>query len=189
MKWAVTEKFSDYLMNNTFTVYTDNNPLTHILSSAKLDATGQRWASALGQYDFDIIYRSGLNNIDADSISRYPFDRAEEDSMKIDGRTVKTICGNIQLEALVETLPAASINIIEVTESPGQPMAQIEQREIRRNKRQDFVLGKWVRATIDRKMPKDYSSSREDKIMKKVFHSLKMIRDMRDVIQRDERWR
>ena len=25
-------------------------------------------------------------------------------------------------------------------------------------------------------MPKDYSSSREDKIMKKVFHSLKMIR-------------
>ena len=176
LKWAVTEKFSDYLMNNTFTVYTDNNPLTHILSSAKLDVTGQRWASALGQYDFEIIYRSGLNNVDADSMSRYPFDRAEEDSMKIDGRTVKNICGNIQIEASVKTLPAASIYIVEATESPGQPMAQIEQREIRRNQRQNFVLGKWVCATIDRKMQKNYSSSREDKIMKNVFHSLKMIR-------------
>ena len=57
LKWAVTEKFSDYLMNVKFTVYTDNNPLTHILTSAKLDATGQRWASALGQYNFDLIYR------------------------------------------------------------------------------------------------------------------------------------
>ena len=181
MKWAVTEKFSDYLMNNT-----DNNPLTNIPSSAKLDATGQRWASALGQYDFEIIYRSGLNNIDADSVSRYPFDRTEEDSMKIDGRTDKTICGNIQIEALIETLPAASINIVEATESPGQPMAQIEQREIRQNQRQDFVLGNWVRANIDRKTPKNYSSSREDKIMKKVFHSLKK---MRVIIQRDERRR
>ena len=70
LKWAVTEKFSDYLMKNTFTVYKDNNPLTHILSSAKFDVTGQRWASALKQYDSEIIYRSGLNNVDADSMSR-----------------------------------------------------------------------------------------------------------------------
>lgn len=177
LKWAVTEKFSDYLTNTHFTVYTDNNPLTHILSSAKLDATGQRWASALGQYDFDIIYRSGLNNVDADTMSRYPFEKVEEeDRMKIDGKTVKTICGYIQLEALVETLPSASINIVDATESPGQPMAQIEQREIRKNQREDVIIGKWVRATIDRKMPKDYSNTREDKIMRKIFHSLKIIR-------------
>ena len=73
-------------------------------------------------------------------------------------------------------MPAASINIVEATESPGQPTAQTEQREISWNQREDIVLGKWVHATIDRKMPKDFSSSREDKIMKKVFHSLKMIR-------------
>ena len=177
LKWAVTEKFSDYLTNNQFTVYTDNNPLTHILSSARLDATGQRWASALGQYDFNIIYRAGLNNVDADAMSRYPFEKVEEeDRMKIDGKTVKTICGNIQIEALIETLPTASINIVEATESSGQPMAQTEQREIRRSQREDMILGKWVRATIDKKMPKDYPNSREDQIMKKIFPSFKMIR-------------
>jgi hypothetical protein len=34
LKWAVTENFSDYLMGQTFPVFTDNNPLTNILTSA-----------------------------------------------------------------------------------------------------------------------------------------------------------
>ena len=138
----MTEKFSDYLMNVQFTVYTDNNPLTHVLTSAKLDATGQRWASALGQYNFDIIYRAGLKNTDADTMSRYPYEQLTEDeSVKIDDKTVKTICSSVQMpvEALIEVFPAASINIVEATESPGQPLAQIEQREIRKNQREDPV--------------------------------------------------
>ena len=46
LKWAVTEKFHDYLYGNQFTIVTDNNPLTYVLSSAKLDATGHRWLAA-----------------------------------------------------------------------------------------------------------------------------------------------
>ena len=43
LKWAISEKFRDYLINGpTFNVVTDNNPLTYILSSAKLNATGLR---------------------------------------------------------------------------------------------------------------------------------------------------
>ena len=79
LKWAETEKFKDYLMGARFTVYTVNNPLTHILTSAKLNGTGQRWASALGQLNFDLIYRAGLKNVDAYSMSRYPYDRVSEE--------------------------------------------------------------------------------------------------------------
>ena len=43
LKWSVCEKFRDYLIGTTFTALTDNNPLTYVLSSAKLDATSQRW--------------------------------------------------------------------------------------------------------------------------------------------------
>lgn len=39
LKWSISEKFHDYLNGNRFTVYTDNNPLTYILTTAKLDAT------------------------------------------------------------------------------------------------------------------------------------------------------
>ena len=35
LKWAVTEKFHDYLYGNTFTVRTDNNPLTYVTSTAQ----------------------------------------------------------------------------------------------------------------------------------------------------------
>lgn len=34
LKWAVCEKFNDYLYGSSFTVLTDNNPLTYILTSA-----------------------------------------------------------------------------------------------------------------------------------------------------------
>ncbi|XP_063784361.1 uncharacterized protein LOC134933234 [Pseudophryne corroboree] len=72
LKWAVSEKFHDYLYGVQFTVQTDNNPLTYIQSSAKLDATGHRWLAALTNYDFTIKYRPGANNQDADALSRLP---------------------------------------------------------------------------------------------------------------------
>ena len=41
LKWAITDRFHEYLYGGQFDVYTDNNPLTYILTSTKLDATGQ----------------------------------------------------------------------------------------------------------------------------------------------------
>ena len=47
LKWAVTEKFHYYLYGNSFDICTHNNPLTYVLTSAKLDATGHIWLAAL----------------------------------------------------------------------------------------------------------------------------------------------
>ena len=47
LKWSLTDRFHEYQYGSTFEVYTDNNPLSYVLSSAKLDATGQRWIVAL----------------------------------------------------------------------------------------------------------------------------------------------
>ena len=69
LKWSVTEKFHDYLYGSWFEVITDNNPLTYILTTAKLDATGQRWVASLGYYNFTIKYRSGKKNADVDGLS------------------------------------------------------------------------------------------------------------------------
>lgn len=69
LKWAMTEKFRDYLLGHKCTVYTDNNPLSH-LQSAKLGATEHRWAAQLAVFDFEIKYRSGRSNRNADALSR-----------------------------------------------------------------------------------------------------------------------
>ena len=56
LKWANCEKFHEYLYGSTpFEVYTDNNPLTYILTTAKLDACGQRWVAKLANYNFTIV--------------------------------------------------------------------------------------------------------------------------------------
>ena len=70
LKWAVTDQFHEYLYGGEFEVYTDNNPLTYILTMAKLDATGQRWVARLEDYNFNLHYRSGKSHIDADALSR-----------------------------------------------------------------------------------------------------------------------
>lgn len=67
---ALMDKFHDYLYGAKFTVRTDNNPLTYVLTTARLNATGHRWLAALSTYDFNIRYKPGRENIDADLLSR-----------------------------------------------------------------------------------------------------------------------
>ena len=100
LKWAVTEKFQDYLGTKEFRVVTDNNPLTYVLTSAKLDATSHRWVAALAAYSFDIVYRPGRNNADGDSLSRLP---GLEEREHISSESVKAVC-SIQPPPLIETL-------------------------------------------------------------------------------------
>ena len=40
LKWAVMEHFIEYLLYQPFLVKTDNNPLTYIMTTPNLDATG-----------------------------------------------------------------------------------------------------------------------------------------------------
>ncbi|KAJ8006741.1 hypothetical protein DPEC_G00110370 [Dallia pectoralis] len=58
LKWAMTEKFREYLLGQKCVVYTDNNTLSY-LSTAKLGALEQRWAAQLSDFDFTIKYRPG----------------------------------------------------------------------------------------------------------------------------------
>lgn len=75
LKWAICERFRDYLFHAPhFEVYTDNNPLTYILTTAKLNATGHRWVAELADFNFTIKYRPGRCNADADGLSRMPLD-------------------------------------------------------------------------------------------------------------------
>ena len=58
LKWAITEQFHEYLYSNNFVIYTNNNPLTYILTSAKLGATGHHWVASLANYNFAFNYSS-----------------------------------------------------------------------------------------------------------------------------------
>ena len=76
------DRFHEYLYGGRFDVYTDNNPLTYILSSAKLDACGQRWVASLANYDFKLFYKTGKSNM-----SRIP----RKEYHELEGPVVKAL--------------------------------------------------------------------------------------------------
>lgn len=69
MKWAMTQKFREYLLGHKCVVWTDNNPLSHV-RTAKLGATEHRWVAELAVFDYTVRYRPGRNNQNADALSR-----------------------------------------------------------------------------------------------------------------------
>ena len=63
LKLAITEQVRYYL-------HCAHNPLTYVLSTAKLNATGHHWLADPADFPFTIKYRPGKANQDADSLSR-----------------------------------------------------------------------------------------------------------------------
>ena len=94
MKGAITDKFHEYLYGAGFQVFTDNNPLTYVLTTAKLDATGHRWVAALSNYTFSILYKSGKANRDADALSRIKWPEAVE----LISQLVHAVCEGVQAQ-------------------------------------------------------------------------------------------
>ena len=85
------EHFKEYLLYQPFLVNTDNNPLTYIMTTPNLVATGHRWVSALAKYDFQLEYQKGRDNAVADTLSRVMAHLEPEAVQAIlDGATVGT---------------------------------------------------------------------------------------------------
>ena len=82
-------------------MFTDNNLLTYILTTAKLDATGHRWVAALSHYTFSITFKPGGNNTDADALSRIKWPEAVD----ISSQSVHAVCEGVQASHVkIETL-------------------------------------------------------------------------------------
>ena len=69
LKWAVTEHFKGYLPYQSFLVRMDNNPLTYIMMTPNLGATGHWWVFALVWFNFELEYQKGYDNTVVDTLS------------------------------------------------------------------------------------------------------------------------
>ena len=72
LKWAMTDQFQEYLWYRPFTMRTDNNPLTYIMTTSNLDAVGHWWVAVMAGYDMTIEYLKGADNKIADMMSQVP---------------------------------------------------------------------------------------------------------------------
>ena len=100
LKWAVVEKFHEYLYGLTFNVYTDNNLLTYVLTTAKQDAASHCWVTSLANYNFRLHYRAGKTNIDVDALSRVSWPECMPDNLGTSLKVTATAVRAIQEAAL-----------------------------------------------------------------------------------------
>ena len=178
LKWSVTDKFKEYLYGSHFTVFTDNNPLTYILSTAKLDATGQRWIAELANYDFSIQYRSGKHNIDADALSRIPRaiqDQERGEDQHIPPDVVKAICeSRVNTPAIISTmcLTAEPTQLMNISSSP----LFCRKQDIVSAQSQDSDLQPFLLYLKDGTKPQKSKLNAEQLVLFRVLDSL-MLRD------------
>ena len=67
--WAV-HRLSRYLLRNRFILQTDHQPLKFLLQGKPMNPRLFRWTLSLQQFDFEIQYIAGSENVLADYLSR-----------------------------------------------------------------------------------------------------------------------
>ncbi|CAK1594239.1 unnamed protein product [Parnassius mnemosyne] len=76
--WAV-KHFRPYLYGRKFTIYTDHRPLVWLYSLKEPNSKLTRWRLRLQEYDFDIVYKNGKQNSNADALSRIKLNAIDSD--------------------------------------------------------------------------------------------------------------
>ena len=90
--------FAHFLYGRHFQVITDHKALVALLKSRRLNKRLHGWVLQLMDFDFDITYRPGKNNQDADGLSRQAWcseDREDrKEAVEDVCRLVKGRCGD-----------------------------------------------------------------------------------------------
>ena len=69
--WAC-KHFRPCLLGRTFTIVTDQKPLTCMFNVKDPSSILMRWRLLLEEYDYSIEYKAGKRNVNADALSRNP---------------------------------------------------------------------------------------------------------------------
>ena len=64
------ESFADLLLHRHFTVVTDHESLTNLVTQKNLKGRQQRWLTHIRKYNYEIEYQLGAKNFLADYLSR-----------------------------------------------------------------------------------------------------------------------
>ncbi len=67
--WA-TDNFRHYLYGRKFTVWSDHNPLVYLNNAKNKHSKVTRWRLDLAEYNYEIKYKKGIKNTNADALSR-----------------------------------------------------------------------------------------------------------------------
>ena len=133
------KKFHQYLYGRKFIITSDHKPLEHIFSSTRptpslASARIQRWALTLSAYNYQIQYKPGKDNSNADALSRLPLPESPT-SVPLPGETI----------FLMDTLETSPVNATQIrTWTSKDPVL---------SRVKELVLQGWVDTTDEQLQP------------------------------------
>lgn len=80
--WA-TKYFRPYLYGKRYTIYTDHRPLAWLNSIKEPNSKLIRWKLWLAEFDYNIIYKNGKQNSNADALSRIKVNAIGDDDVSM----------------------------------------------------------------------------------------------------------
>ena len=188
LKWAVCEKFHEYLYGSkSFEVFTDNNPLTYVLTSAKLDACGQRWVAKLANYNFSIKYRCGVSNSEADALSRIKWPEALSENVDIENGCMDThvinaiLTGAVTKSSLIESVSCSAKIIPTELEKDTGKLSDINWTK---EQRLDPNLGVIIRLIESGQLNKRKLQGKDSSEVKSFLRNKKSLKLVKDVLYR-----
>ena len=177
-------KFEHLLRYRKFIVKTDSSALKYLKTLKTPTGLWFRWAEELGSYDFDVEHKPGIQNKNADAISRRD-DLPEPTSEEIQEQeneymqNLKEIATEVDLEQRRQDARAAERSTR--IRNMHQQAMELTKEELVRMQQEDPVLQE-VRAWVmdNRKPDKRELRGREEaiKVYHRYFESLKMDQDI-----------
>ena len=152
-----------------FDVFTNNNPLTYILTSAKLDVVGQRWVASLGPYNFSLHYNPGRQNTVVDSLSRIPWENAVFYN-EIDYNVVKAVVhkGEVNSSGNIEPELIFDDHKIYMKQLISNLAGKMAKNQWKQEQQQDPKIGP-VLKLVDRKKHLQYKTKKDDNPGSKII--------------------
>ena len=134
----------------------------YILTSAKLDATGQRWVASLGPYNFSLHYNPGRQNTVADSLLRIPWENVEFHD-EVDYNVVKAVIhkGESNVSPNIEPELIFDDQKIYMKQLVADLAGKMTKQQWKKEQMDDPEIGPVIRL-VDQKKHLQYKATKDD---------------------------
>ena len=141
--------------------------MTYVMQKAKLDAASHRWVAALEAYDFQIKYRPGKMNGDADGLSRIP-QHKDDNYCEVSTDCLKALC-----LSQIPTSYVTSLSLSTAVPTGLDLYEEVVPRDWRKLEANDPVVNQFVRAVTSSRKPNiTQVRTKEGKILLREFQKL-----------------
>ena len=158
-----------------------------MLTSAKLDACGQRWVAKLANYNFSIRYRCGVSNPEADALSRIKWPEALSENVDIDNGCMDThvinaiLTGAVTKSSLIESVScSAKVIPTELDKDTGK----LSSINWAKEQRLDPNLGVIIRLIESGQLTKRKLQGKDSSEIKSFLRNKKSLKLVKDVLYR-----